>query len=168
MVVNSCNVILFYGTLTFRRNKGKYGAALSSEYSVLTFQGSATFSENEAEYGGALTLYENVSMIVGQFAKVCLVSNRALHSGGVVYVRDSQIIMRTEGSISFVENEGYIYDGGALALVDDSVIKPELSFVRNHAHHYGGGVFYEDRYFKDFKAMHFTTSTHCCFYGLVI
>ena len=36
---------------------------------MLTFQGNVTFVENEAEYGGAQTLYENVSMIVGHFAK---------------------------------------------------------------------------------------------------
>ena len=86
--MNGCNVI-FYGTTTFQRNKVKYGAAISSEHSVLTFQGNITFVENEMEYGGALTLYGNVSMIVGQFAKVSFVSNRALHSGGAVYVRDS-------------------------------------------------------------------------------
>ena len=76
----------------------------------------------------------------------------------------SEILMRTGGSISFVEN-----DGGALALVDGSLeIKAEVSFLGNYAHQYGVGVFYEDKYSKDFKAMHLTPGYHHCFYGLLI
>ena len=39
--------------------------------------GSVVFQENEGEYGGALMLAQNVSVVIGKFAKVSFVKNHA-------------------------------------------------------------------------------------------
>ena len=172
LVLNSCSVI-FYGKTTFLRNKGRYGAAIYSENSALNFQGHTIFLENEAECGGALLLYKNVSMTVGQLAEIRFVRNHAQLLGGAVYARDSQIIMKNGGNLSFVENVGY--DGGALAMVDGSVInfevQSQMTFLKNHAQHYGGAIYYEDDYKTDIDLQLFQTDhdrLHGCVYRLAI
>jgi len=71
-------------------------------------------------YGGALILYGKVSMIVGQFVNVSFVSKCLLFW----WHRLCQIILRTEGSLSFLEKEDY--GCRALALVDTVPLLPLL------------------------------------------
>ena len=106
-----CNVT-FYGNTTFLQNKGRYGGAIYAEDAQINFHGSVVFQENEAEYGGALLLAQNVSVVIGQSAKVSFVKNHAYESGGAFYARDSQINIRTGQKLSFVENK--CQKGGAM------------------------------------------------------
>ena len=87
--------VTFQGNTTFLRNKGRNGGAIDSQNSEIYFQGNTMFLENEGEYGGALCLYENVSVIVGQFevAEVSFVRNHAHKSGGAIYARSSKIVI---------------------------------------------------------------------------
>ena len=125
--------------------------------------GSVVFQENEGEYGGALMLAQNVSVVIGKFAKVSFVKNHAYESGGAVYARDSQIIIRTGQKLSFVENKGY--KGGAMTLFDGSLLNLEVNnsvtFIRNHAYHYGGAIYYVDVYTEDLEPL------VTCFYGIL-
>ena len=156
----------FYGNTTFLWNKGRYGGAISAQDAEINFQGNVVFLDNEGEYGGALMLYQNVSVVIGQFAEVSFVRNRAQESGGAVYARDSQVVVSVGKKLSFVENEGY--DGGAITLTGDSIIylgtNSSITFTRNHAYHYGGAIYYVDEYAKDFGP---TTELSKCFYGII-
>ena len=128
-----CNVT-FNGNTTFLQNKGRYGGAIYADGTLINFQKSAVFLDNKGEYGGA------------------------------VYARDSQIIT-TGQKLSFVENKGY--DGGAMALAAGSTIylnaNSSITFVRNHASHYGGAIYYVDDYTEDFES---PKSLSVCFYGI--
>ena len=118
------------------------------------------FLKNEGENGGAVVLSRNVSVVIGQFSEVSFVRNRAQESGGAVYARESQIVI-TGQNLSFVENEAD--DGGAIALTRGSTIYLEdnssVPFVRNHAYHYGGTIYYVDDYTEDYADF------SKCFYG---
>ena len=182
------STVTFYGNTTFQRNRGSYspGAAIYAENSEIIFKGNALFLENEGEYGGALSLYENVSVVFETLADVRFVGNYARESGGAIYARGSQILIG--GNISFEENEAY--NGGAMALVpvvdfdypieweipivdfDPALIletNSQVTFERNHAHHYGGAIYSVDDYKGDddyarFYEAHF----RACFYKLEI
>ena len=69
------------------------------------------FLENEGEYGGALMLSAKVWLVTEQLAEV---RNQAQESGGAVYARDSQIIIKIGQRLLFLVNEGN--DGGAMTL----------------------------------------------------
>ena len=161
-----CNVV-FYGSTTFLQNKIRDGGAIYGENAEINFQGSVMFLENRGGYGGALMLYQNVSVVIGQFAEISFVRNHAHKSGGAVYARDSQIVTKTGQKLSFVENEGY--DGGAMTLVEGSTIFLEVNssivFTRNHAYHSGGAIYYVDKYTEDFEP---AAEISNCFYGLLI
>ena len=77
-----------------------------AEHTEIYLQGRVVFQENEGEYGGALLLYQKVSVVIEQFAEVSFVRNHAQKSGGAVYARDSQIIIKRGQKLSFVENKG--------------------------------------------------------------
>ena len=162
-----CNVT-FYGNTMFLQNNGRYGGAIYAEDAVINIQGRVMFMENEGEYGGALMLYQNVSVVIGQFAEVSFVRNYAQESGGAVYARDSQIMITTGQNykLSFVENKGY--DGGAMTLVGISTIYlgvySSIRFLRNHAYHYGGAIYYMDDYTDDLQS---AATTSVCFYGII-
>ena len=160
-----CNAI-FYGNTTFLQNKGRDGGAIYAKDSEINFQGNVWFLDNEGGYGGALMLYQNVSVVIGQFAEVSFVRNHAKTSGGAVYARDSQIII-TGQKLSFVENEGY--DGGAVTLFSGSTLylgeNGSITFVSNHAYRYGGAVHYVDDYTEDFEP---AAELSKCFYGIFI
>ena len=160
-----CNAI-FYGNTTFLQNKGTDGGAVYAKDAVINFQGSVMFLENKGGYGGALMLYQNVSVVIGQFAEVSFVRNHAKTSGGAVYARDSQIVI-TGQNLSFVENEGY--DGGAVTLFSGSTLylgeNSSITFVSNHAYRYGGAVHYVDDYTEDFEP---AAELSKCFYGIFI
>ena len=159
--------IYFQGSVVFQENEGEYGGAVYAEDTEIYFQGSVVFQENEGEYGGALMLYQNVSVVVGQFAEVSFVRNYAQESGGAVCARNSKVMITSGQNLSFVENEGY--DGGAMTLVDDSTIFLEANssttFIRNHAYHYGGAIYYVDDYIENFEP---ATKPSKCFYGIFI
>ena len=158
--------VIFYGNTTFLQNKGRHGGAIIAKDAVINIQGSVVFQENEGKYGGALMLYQNVSVVIGQFGEVSFVRNHAKTSGGAVYARDSQIIV-TGQKFSFVENEGY--DGGAVTLSSGSTIylgdNSSITFVSNHAYHYGGAIYYMDDYTEDFEP---ASELSRCFYGIFI
>ena len=162
--LSHCNVT-FNGNTTFIQNKGRHGGAMYAEHTEIYFQGHVVFQENEGEYGGALLLYQNVSVVIEQFAEVSFVRNHAQKSGGAVYARDSQIIIKRGQKLSFVENKGF--DGGALTLVDGSTLYLEanssITFIRNHAYHYGGAIYYVDNYTEDFEP---AAKIRGCFYGM--
>ena len=157
--------VTFYGNTTFLQNKCRYGGAIYAKNALINFQGNVVFLENRAEYGGALMLYQNVSVVTGQFAEVSFVRNHAQKSGGAVYARDSKIVIRTGQKFSFVENEGY--NGGAFTLDGGSTIffeeNSSITFVRNHAYHYGGAIYNVDDYINNFEP---ATELSKCFYGL--
>ena len=88
-----CNVT-FHGNITFQQNKGRYGGAINAQNAAIHFQGTVMFLENEGEYGGALMLSAKVSLVTEQLAEVSFVRNQAQESGGAVYARDSQIIIK--------------------------------------------------------------------------
>ena len=158
--------INFQGRVEFLKNKGRYGGAIYAEDTRITFQGNMKFMENEGEYGGALVLYQNVSVVIGQFAEVSFVRNCAQESGGAVYARDSQIVITVRRKLLFVENEGY--DGGAMTLTGDSTLYLEANstvvFASNHAFHYGGAICYVDDYKEDFGS---AAELSKCFYGII-
>ena len=62
-----------------------------------------------------------------------------------------------------MENEGY--NGGALTLGGGSIIYLEanssITFVRNHAYHYGGAIYCLDDYTEDYADL------SKCFYGIL-
>ena len=162
----TCNVT-FYSETTFLQNKGWLGGAIYAKDALISFEGNAMFQENEGEFGGALMLYENVSVVIGQFAEVSFVRNHAQKSGGAVYARDSRIIIKRGQKVLFVENKAD--DGGAVTLDDDGStiylsVNSSIIFVRNHAYHYGGAIYYVDNYSKQFETAK-TLST--CFYGIL-
>ena len=154
-------IVIFRSNTTFLKNKGRYGGALYADDVQINFEGNVIFMENEGEYGGAVMLYRNVSVVIGQFAEVSFVRNHAYESGGAVYARDSQIINRQK--LLFVENKGY--DGGAITLTGDSTVylvaNSSTTFIRNHAYHYGGGIYYVDDYIEKFQSL------VRCFYGIL-
>ena len=158
--------INFQGRVEFLKNKGRYGGAIYAEDTRITFQGNMKFMENEGEYGGALVLYQNVSVVIGQFAEVSFVRNCVQESGGAVYARDSQIVITVRRKLLFVENEGY--DGGAMTLTGDSTLYLEANssvvFASNHAFHYGGAICYVDDYKEDFGP---AAELSKCFYGII-
>ena len=160
--------INFQKSIVFLHNKGLYGGAIYAKNAVINIYGNMMFQENVGEKGGALMLYQNVSVVIGQFAEVSFVRNRAQESGGAVYARDSQIIIRTGQKFSFVGNEGY--DGGAITLTGSSTIyleaKSSITFVRNHAYHYGGAIYYVDDYNEDLDFERQVISRKC-FYGIL-
>jgi len=80
--------------------------------------------------------------------------------------------MKSGGSLSFVENVGY--DGGALAMAEGSAIsfevQSQITFVKNHAQHYGGAIYYADDYKTDvpqYQKRRFL-QLHGCAYRLAI
>ena len=158
--------VTFYGNTTFLQNKGRHGGAMYAEDTEIYFQGSVVFQENEGEYGGALMLYQNTLVYIGQLADVSFVRNYAHESGGAMCVRNSKIMISGQ-NLSFVENEGY--DGGAMTLVEDSTIILEVNssivFIRNHAYHSGGAIYYVDDYIENFEP---ATKPSKCFYGILI
>ena len=164
-LMHDCHVT-FYGTTTFRRNKGNYGAICANNAEI-NIQGNIRLLNNEAEYGGALILHQsNVSVLTGQFAEVSFVGNHAQESGGAVYAIDSQIIIKSGQKLLFVENKGY--DGGAITLTGESIIylgaNSSITFTRNHAYHYGGAIYYVDDYNEDFEP---AAERIKCFYGIL-
>ena len=158
--------IIFQGRMEFLKNKGRYGGAIYAEDTQINFQGNVTFLENEGGCGGALVLYQNVSVVIGQFAEVSFVRNRAQESGGAVYARDSQIVITIGQKFLCAENEGY--NGGAMTLTGDSTLYLEanssITFIRNHAYHYGGAIYYVDDYTEDFGS---AAELSKCFYGII-
>ena len=108
-----CNVT-FHGNITFQQNKGRYGGAINAQNAAIHFQGTVMFLENEGEYGGALMLSAKVLLVTEQLAEVSFVRNQAQESGGAVYARDSQIIIKIGQRLLFLVNEGN--DGGAMTL----------------------------------------------------
>ena len=78
----------------FLENEGEYGGAIYAQNAAIHFQGTVMFLENEGEYGGALMLSAKVSLVTEQLAEVSFVRNQAQESGGAVYARDSQIIIK--------------------------------------------------------------------------
>ena len=101
-----CNVT-FHGNTTFRQNKGRYGGAINAQNAAIHFQGTVMFLENEGEYGGALMLSAKVSLVTEQLAEV---RNQAQESGGAVYARDSQIIIKIGQRLLFLVNEGMMVE----------------------------------------------------------
>ena len=128
--------ITFHDNTTFLRNNGRYGGAIYAEKAEINIQGNVVFLKNKGEFVGA------------------------------VYVRDSVIIIRTGRKLSFVENEGR--DGGAMTFVGGSTLYLEanssVTFVRNHAYHYGGAIYYVDDYTEDFEL---TADLSKCFSGIL-
>ena len=156
--------VTFYGNTTFLQNECSLGGAIYAKNALINFQGNVVFMENRGKYGGALMLYQNVSVVTGQFAEVSFVRNHAQKSGGAVYARDSKTIIRTGQKLSFMENEGY--NGGAMTLDGSTIFfegNSSITFVRNHAYHYGGAIYYVDDYINNFEP---ATELSKCFYGL--
>ena len=160
--------INFQKSIVFLHNKGLYAGAIYAKNAAINIYGNMMFQENEGKYGGALMLYQNVSVVIGQFAEVSFVKNHAQESGGAVYARDSQIIIRTGRKLSFVGNKGY--DGGAITRTGSSTIyleaKSSITFTRNHAYHYGGAIYYVDDYTEDLDLERAVISSKC-FYGIL-
>ena len=98
--LRNCNVT-FRGNTTFLQNNGRYGGALYADDVQINFQGNVIFMANEGEYGGALMLYRKVFVFIKQFVEVSFVRNHTYESGGAVYARNYQIIIKT-GKSSFL------------------------------------------------------------------
>ena len=91
------------------------------------------------------------------------VRNQAQESGGAVYARDSQIIIKIGQRLLFLVNEGN--DGGAMTLDGGSTIYLEansnITFISNYAYNYGGAIYYVDEYTEDYVEL------NMCFYGIL-
>ena len=133
--LQQCNVTL-HGSATFLQNKGWYGGAIYAEDAEINFQGNLVFLENEARYGGT------------------------------IYAKNSYFIISIARKLSFLKNEAY--KGGAMTLVGHSTTYLEayscITFVQNHAYHYGGAIYFADDYTDDFEPAGVLND---CFYGIL-
>ena len=112
------------------------GPAISMWYmSLVTLQGINYFSN----CSGKSTVIVQKSNVVFRGLTV-LTRNRGQRAGGI-YARSSELTC--DGELRFIENEGY--NGGGVALYGGSILSLRCSarimFIRNHARHYGGGLY---------------------------
>ena len=87
-ISSGSNVTFREGRTEFIKNQGEYGGAMYARNSYLIFQGNVTISENVAYRGGGLSLYSGAIVIIYPNAYINFTGNRAIHTGGAIYVHD--------------------------------------------------------------------------------
>ena len=140
-------IACFYGGSNFISNKGKVSGAIIATGSVLKFKQSVhIFADNEGNCGGAISLKGNSRIEFCKSTHVKFEKNQAQRKGGAIYAEDSNINVKSHASVIFTNNTGY--NGGALALIDNSHIilqTPfQVQFLQNCAKRFGGAIYLND------------------------
>ena len=83
-LINIENVHLVNCTFT-----NNLGTAVSLQNSNLILTGDITFKENRGVYGAAMAFYGSSSMFINNHTSVCFQNNRASKMGGAIYIKES-------------------------------------------------------------------------------
>ena len=75
---------------------------------------------NEGRVGAAIALFNSSQLVFGEQSNITFLRNYSQLQGGAVLADGSTIIVESNTTIAFMENEAY--NGGALALQNDAKI----------------------------------------------
>ena len=131
------------GTVMFEENLAQYGGGISvNAFSSIRFcKDSITiFKKNEAIYnGGAIYMYNHVKLLFDQDSRVSLLNNKA-SEGGAIYSDYNSFITSEENSvIDFSGNLAKSWHGGAMSLINTSIILNNSTMRFNNNSAKGGG-----------------------------
>ena len=136
-----------YTKITFHHNRAIFGGViLADDHSNITLIGNSMllFVSNEAtQSGGAAYFNYSSNFIIKGNAMVKFDYNKALE-GGAVYINCKAKFRIKENSTVFFYNNVGTVNGGAVKLLNDSIITLKdhinIKFINNNAH-YGGAIF---------------------------
>ena len=115
------------------------GAVQLFKADLSLISGNNTFTRNEAVTGGVIHLNEGQLIFSG--GNTILFRNTA-DDGGAIYVRESKIIVETESQTNISANSAVHHGGGLYLKVSELKIRGESSYIiRNRASKNGGGIY---------------------------
>ena len=136
------------GTISADTNTSTVGGAVYMEKATLTL-GTSRFTNNSATAaGGAIYLRTDTptlnittsAYMSGNTASGTKYEDETVYGGGAIYVDEAQI-SAADATLEFVQNESAGNHGGAMSLIDSSLVAKEIKANQNTAKNNGGAIY---------------------------
>ena len=137
--------VTFIGDTTFLANCGSCtdGGAITSYRSHLLIYGNFILKNNYARSGGAMHMIESIVYIYGQ---AVVVNNSANNSGGGLYLYQSRLDCKSNGTLNIIGNNASDKGGGIHAISSTivlNVLRPGTLLIGQNSANMGGGLYFE-------------------------
>ena len=152
IVTETGNITIMNNSSPAWKSKGKVslqqGGAITAFQSSIVFRGPCTLVENHAQYGAAVHAVDSNVYVYGD---TLVANNRALDSGGGVYLYQSELNFMRQSTFEIISNKAIEKGGGIYAI--SSLIRIDyregqfysnsvVNLIENNAK-LGGGLFLE-------------------------
>ena len=137
--------ITFLSNTTFIDNHGNYktSGAITSYQSHLFIHGNFISKNNHARNGGAMHAIESTIDIYGH---AIAVNNSASNSGGALYLYQTRLDCKINGTLNIIDNIASEKGGGVHAIsstISLNVLRPWTLLIRQNTANMGGGLYFE-------------------------
>ena len=137
--------ITFLSSSTFVDNHGncKTGGAITSYRSRLFIHGNFILKNNHAIKGGAMHAIESTIHIYG---RTIAVNNSASNSGGALYLYQTRLDFKINGTLIIIDNVASEKGGGIHAISSTialNVLRSGTLLIRQNTANMGGGLYFE-------------------------